>query len=167
MSWIPTALTGAATVMQTGASVVSGLQQGEAQDYNASLSDAQARQAAAQGLITDEDLKEQAEALRSKQAMSYAKAGVKLTGSPLDVMLDSAETAEFNRLIAKFNTQVAVNRYKTEADNLREAAGAARMAGYASAGKSILSGAIKLYETWPSNKTEKKKIPNPDLTKDV
>ena len=78
------------------------------------------------------------ESLSSTQRALYAKSGVRMTGSPLEVMLQSASDAEFDRMIAEWN-------YRTQAQNARTSGRNAKTAGAMAATSTLIGGAAKAY----------------------
>ena len=70
------------------------------------------------------------EELASTQQAMYAKAGVRNSGSVLDVMLKSATNVEFDKIIAKWN-------YETQINQLRLQGKTAKIQGIAKAGQAI------------------------------
>ncbi len=72
-----------------------------------------AQLAAESGRITQERLRKQQRSFLSKQQAAFAGAGVRLTGSPLQVFADSAAELEFDMMIEDFNTRVAVLNAQT------------------------------------------------------
>jgi hypothetical protein len=76
------------------------------------------------------------EELTSTQRAMYAKAGVRESGSVLEVMLNSATNVEFDKLIEEWNTKVKV-------DALRYAGAVAKQKGEFQAGMSLLQGSMQ------------------------
>jgi hypothetical protein len=89
------------------------------------------------GAIRIEEITQEGESLRSTQAAMYAKAGVRQSGSPLEVMLDSASGVEFDKMVEQWNTEV-------KAQNLRYAGKLAKQKGIMQAGQTLLGGAMKM-----------------------
>lgn len=54
------------------------------------------------------------EELASTQQAMYAKAGVRASGSVLDVMLESATNVEFDKIIEKWNMETQINSLKLQ-----------------------------------------------------
>jgi hypothetical protein len=91
------------------------------------------------GAIKIEEIAQEGESLRSTQAAMYAKAGVRQSGSPLEVMLDSATSVEFDKMVEQWNTEV-------KAQNLRYAGALAKQKGMFQAGQTLLGGAMKMIQ---------------------
>lgn len=91
---------------------VGGYMQGEeeakADDYNAQL-------ALIQGQFNVEQIGTQEEETLSTQKAMYSRAGVELSGSPLDVALNTATNYEYDKEVATFNAESQANMDKYEA----------------------------------------------------
>lgn len=157
MSFTPTSTQGlntmgaGLTAVSTGLGAIGGLMKGSSE--KAAL-DAQANEVETAGIITKEQLTQEEEALRSQQASAYARAGVKQSGSVLDVMLDSATDYEFDKLTADYNTKI-------KAMNLRYAGQQAMSNAYFGVGTSLFSGALKMgdYMRVPTHNTTTYQLP--------
>ena len=68
--------------------------------------DVQAQLVLQEASLKKEEIAASEEALAGEQRQAYAKAGVKLSGSALDVMLDSATQYEFDKLVVDYNARV-------------------------------------------------------------
>lgn len=123
-----------------------GIQEQGAYNYNAALADIQAKEIAASGEITQEELAERELSLRSTQEAMYAKAGVMLSGSALEVMLQSATDYEFDRSIARYNTAVKISEAQSQAQVQRYYGDLARMEGKAKSGMTLLGSIPKIAE---------------------
>jgi len=95
--------------------------------------EAQAEAVAAQGRFEKYKLRKAQEAMTSKQRALYAKAGVSLEGSPLNVIADT---------YAQYEMDIAVNKYNTESKvaSLEAAATSSRVSGFLQAGGTMLTG---------------------------
>lgn len=120
----------AGTVLNAYGDVVAGKESKAAYDYNAQL-------ALDQGQVDLLQLdKGEADTLSTQRAM-YAKAGVTMSGSPLDVAVNTASQFEMDKQIANYNAQskAAMDTYEGEV---------AKQQGEFKAGMSLLSGAADL-----------------------
>ena len=117
-----------------------------ADERNAQLSDIQAQEIITSGEITQEEMAGQALILRSAQESAYAKAGVMLSGSPLEVMLHSATDFEFDMAIERYNTAVKVSQAQSQAQVDRYSGQLARQSGKVQAGMTLLGGIPKVIE---------------------
>lgn len=123
--------------LKFGGSILGGfgaLQEGDqiagADEYNAQL-------ALNQGKITEEQLNREETILSSQQRAGYLKAGVTLSGSPLDVMMQSASQVELDKQINRYNAKSKADMYQYEADVAKNQA-------KFKFGESLLSGGLGL-----------------------
>ncbi len=146
------ALTTALMVAGTAMSAVGQIQQGyaasAAAESNASLLEMQGREsqitaeynaavsrANAEAIRTSADLdivrqRAAQKTFRGAQAAKYAGAGVKLEGSPLDVLIDTAAQFELDILITDFNAKTAISQQEFAAQqSLRAGRSAVLLAG--------------------------------------
>lgn len=128
---------GLGTLMGVGGSflgaygnILQGQEQQEAYEYNANL-------ALTQGQFAVQGLDDQELSTLSSQKAMYAKAGVTMSGSPLDTALNTASNFEMDKQITKYNAQSKANmdRYTGKV---------AKQQADFKAGMSILSGASDL-----------------------
>ena len=138
-------------------SVYSGYQQNAVARYNRKVTDAQARLSEAQvGLISanaairNTNAKKEMEQVAGTQIASYAKAGVKFTGSPIDVVMSSRANLELDYALNNINDSITASGYLAQAGVQRaqgvqyKAAGYNAIAtGYGSATKSLISAGVK------------------------
>ena len=82
--------------------------------------------------------RKEAKTVMSTQQALYSKAGVALTGSPLQVIEESAANAELDILITEFNTLMEVSRLESEAQEKVRLAKAEKRMGRVRAGKTLL-----------------------------
>lgn len=115
----------------------------DASRYNAQIYEQQAgliRQAAAQDKITG---RRQKASFLSTQKTNYAFRGVKLTGSPLLVIADSAANLELDIQNTEFNALTRASYADSAASLSRIYARNQKLAGTTSAGATLLNTAIK------------------------
>ena len=125
------------------ASIGSSYAQAGEDKYNASLFDQQAKLLQVQGDITQGQYRTQAGQLLSDQTAMVAAKGLDPGGSSAAVMLNSQTQIETDMAIARFNTEMGVNRAGSEATNLRDKAKQSIYSGYSSAFTDLLSGAAQ------------------------
>ena len=130
MSFVPTLLTGVSAGLQAFGAYKEGKDTKSAYDTAAS----EVEQA---GFITQRQMNEQETSLLSTQTALYAKSGVKMTGSPLEVELQSQTDMEFDKMVAQWNTEV-------KAQNLRAEGAAAESASQLKIGETLIGGALKM-----------------------
>ena len=121
----------AGTGMQIYGAISQGQQQKQAEDYNAQVARQQAEAyrnklpiieyqkevVTEKGKLEEYRKRRAARFLRSEQVALYGKAGVQLTGSPLEVIIDSASQAELDIMIDKYNTRLDLYNLDIEAYN--------------------------------------------------
>lgn len=86
-----------------------------ASDYNAAVARANAEAIRASSEIDIQKQIKAKGALRGEQVAGYAKAGVKLEGSPLAVIIDSAAQAELDMAITRYNTETSASQAEYQA----------------------------------------------------
>jgi DNA primase len=134
----------------------------QAANFNADLLEQNAVIAAEQGRVAQEAQQRQASRQIGSMIAAYGASGVQVdTGSPLDVLADSARMAELDRLTIGYNTELEVRNYQTQAQLQRmtaqqgvlaaatynSAARAASTSGYINAGAAALSGLTSMYQS--------------------
>ncbi len=78
------------------------------------------------------------------QIATFAKSGVKLTGSPIDLMTDSLTNANFDIAIDRYNSEVSARGFETEAEIEKLRAKQKATASRLRAGRSFLGAAAGL-----------------------
>lgn len=127
MGTVATGLKGLGSVFSAFGFLQQGKQIAGADEYNAQL-------AIQSGEIQIQDLDTAGEMVMSTQKAMYSKAGVALTGSPLDTMLESATNVERDKQIVNYNVQSKVNMLRYQGD-------VAKYESKMKAGSALLSGA--------------------------
>ena len=109
MNWgaIGTGLQVAGSIGSAIGTMQAGAQTRAADENNAAL-------VAEQGVLEQYQLDKSEVALQSTQQAMFAKAGVTMTGSPLDAMLQSSANFELDKQISKYNTQSKVDMLNWE-----------------------------------------------------
>lgn len=105
---------------------------------NAGLLDVSAKGEIAAGELASRRVAVQGEKYVSRLRSMYAKAGVKLTGTPAAVWAESERNAQLDIVNTKLNAAARANAYGFEALQNRLAAGRARTAAWAKAGEGVL-----------------------------
>lgn len=125
--------------------IYSGYLSKQVAEHNAKVAEAQAELVQANIGVRNYISKKKIKELTGTQRAAYSKAGVKLTGSPIDVMVDSQSNMELETSLANINDQMTASGYQSEA-MLYKAKGLASVAtGWANASRSLLSTAGDLY----------------------
>lgn len=145
-------------IASTAMQAIGSIQQGKAAqaeaEYNAKLSEHNAKvmqiQAQVEGQQTarrEEAQRRQAREVMGRQAAGLAQAGVGFSGSALDITEESAQAAELDALNIRYGGQLKAQGLLADAEMQRaQAAGQrfaganAKRAGYIGAGSAILSG---------------------------
>jgi len=168
------------SLASTGLQVAGQLQQGqrtqEAQDYNAAIAGQESQAFKQQIPIIEHEqklLKERAELdklqlirkkslLRGEQVARYGKAGVTLSGSAMEVIIDSAAQFELDLMLTDYNLKQDIYSFELEkwganvnaakADSQAEYDRAigrqARSESYFKAGRTMLTSAVDWYEKY-------------------
>ena len=147
------------SILEAIGSVYSGYLNKGVQKYNAKVADASARLSDAQvGLINvnanirNLNAKKEMRQVEGVQVASYAKSGVKFTGSPIDVVMQSRSNLELDYALNNINDSITAAGYTAQA-GMQRAEGLmykakgyeALSSGYASATKSLISAGIQKY----------------------
>lgn len=102
MPTLPQALTAGGSILSAYGDILSGDESAEAYDYNAGL-------ALTQGQFEVNDIESSEDDTLSTQKAIYAKAGVTMTGSPLDTAVNTASQFEMDKQIATYNAASKAN----------------------------------------------------------
>lgn len=84
-------------------------------EFNAAVSRANAEAIRATTDLDIERMKKQARSLRGRQVARYASSGVKTEGSPLLVMIDSAQDAKLDIAITDYNAKTQMRQAESQA----------------------------------------------------
>ena len=131
------------TLAETFGYIQTGRQQAQAYQYNAAIQRQREELAKKKGELELERQRKRARSFRKSQEAAYLAAGVKLTGSPLEVILDSATELELDAQIGQFNAKLEALGYATEADLSLYRAQQAKYSGYIKAGETLLLSATE------------------------
>lgn len=104
----------------------------------ASLLDVEAKSVIQSGNFQADRMREQGNRFLSSQRAKYAKAGVRLEGSPIEALMTSERNLSLDILMTKLNAVNQANRIGFEALNARIAAGQAKTRMIQSIGSGIL-----------------------------
>lgn len=117
---------------------------GEAEAYNAAVARRQAENLRRSGELEAYRRRRSGERLTSRQTALYAKAGVLLRGSPLEVIEDAMSEIELDAEIAKYNISIGAGALESEARQKERLGRYYRQAGYVGAGATILTEGSRL-----------------------
>lgn len=138
-------------------SVKKGYDQSEIYNYNAKLSDYQVKVIKEQQALNEFNKTKQIESVVGSQRTLYAKSGVlALSGSPIDVMIDSLSNGYLDIAIDKYNSEIAANISRSESETYKRYAEVSKMSGIAEASNILLKTGVKYAKE--NIKPEKKKI---------
>jgi len=141
MSWVLPVMSLVGTGLQAFGQYQQGKQQKQAYDYNAAVIEQE-------GAVKEYQIGKEETIMGGSQRAAYAKAGVMLKGSALDVMLESATNYEFDKLNLKFSTE-------SQALQARYAGITAQNKATFGAGMTLLGGVLKIgdYAKIPTHTT--------------
>lgn len=88
-------------------------------EYNAQVPEQQAALVGEKAKLNEYSKRKVMASNLSTQAASYAKAGVAMSGSPIDVYIDSQANAELDIVIDNFNSKIEALGYGSEAQQRR------------------------------------------------
>ena len=109
-------------------------------DYQADWYMAQSREEGIRASILADKIKRAKYLMRGRQVAAYGKAGVRVgTGTPLEVMADTAAQYEKDLAINDFNMRVAQSRLRASARFKRFMGRESVISGYMSAASTLLS----------------------------
>jgi len=145
---IPAIIMAAGATVSAGAAVYSGIQQKRAADYNAKMSEQNAKAIDVQTREAIRRQREQNRAILSAQRASALTSGVAETGSTLLVAMENARNLERN--VTDIATQGNAQRYAAmnQATLSRFQGNAAMTSGILEGTGTLLSGAGQAYKAW-------------------
>ena len=126
-------------VIQAQAQLEEGKQEQKAQEFNAQIAGQQADLVRKKADLGEFKARKRLKAFSSEQRALFAKSGVTLSGSPLDVIQDSAANAEFDIAIDRFNLETQARGFESEAEQRRVLGKQARRRSKLRAGITLLT----------------------------
>lgn len=123
-------LKGAGSALGAYGTIIKGNQIAGADEYNANL-------VLSMGDFKESQLDDTEDLVLGAQRAQYAKAGVTMSGSPLDTALNTATQVELDKQINRYNTQSKANMLNYEAD-------VAKSQAKIKSGEQLLSGGISI-----------------------
>jgi len=108
-----TALIAGATALTVGSQIRQGQQQQQVFQFNAAVNRQKAELAREAGQIRSDRLRREKRKFTARQTAAFAAAGVRLTGSPLQTLSDTAAEIEFDIMVEDFNTRVSILNAQT------------------------------------------------------
>lgn len=151
LAWTSLALTAASAGVSAYNQRVEGRNAQTIAEYNAAIARNDAKDTIARGRIEEDTQRRRTAAQIGTQRANFGASGVQLdTGSPSDILVDTAIVGETDALTIRANAQRDARRLEQQA-NLDQFQGrAAKQAGNIRATSSILSGAGKVASQWYS-----------------
>lgn len=135
----------AVAVAGAGVSAYGQVQQGKSQEaiakYNAAIENNRAIQSQQDANAAAASQRRQADALQKRQRALYAKSGVTGEGTPLSVMIDSAQEMELMALDIERGGDIAATQHRSQAAIDKFSGRAARQGSIYGAGATLLQGA--------------------------
>lgn len=116
----------------------------EASKYNARIAQEEAVLTEQAGALDASRQRKQISRLIGTQKALSAGSGIELTGSPLDVMINTAAEGELDAQILEYNTKVQASRFRSQSARDLELAGVSRTSGALKAGATILTQGSKI-----------------------
>ena len=141
-----------AALVSAGTAVYSAQQQKKTSAYRAQLAEQAGEEVAAGTEIDVARHQSEVRRLRATQRAKYAKAGVKMEGSPLEVLADTQAQADLDEMLIRYGGQVSAGAYERQGMFSRQAGRSAETSGYIKAGTSLLAGAYKSYSGYQQRK---------------
>jgi hypothetical protein len=161
----------AATVASGAIGAYGAIQSGQAQKKqaryqagvernNATIAGWQAQDATQRGQIEEQRQRLATARLKSSQRAAFGSNGVEIdSGSPLDVLMDTAQLGELDALTIRSNAEREAYGFRSQSGNLMAQAGLTQMAGrsaqqasFVSAGSTLLSTAGTTYDRYATYK---------------
>lgn len=125
-------------------SLEQGFEINDAYAYNARVLQEQAQIVEASGALKIQQIGTSEEEMLGTQKATYARAGVTMSGSPTDTMLQTATNAEYDKLIVKYNADVSAANMKSQASLDTYYGKMAKAKGEMQFGQSLLKGGMAL-----------------------
>lgn len=130
---------GVGAVASAWGSIQAGRQQQATAKFNAELETQRARAEMESAAYEEKQVRRERSRLLSRQAALYGKAGVKMEGSPLDVMAETAAESELEALMTRKYGAVKAGQALSQAQIDRFMGRAGAQAGYLRAGTTLLT----------------------------
>ena len=129
-----------AALVSAGGQIYSAQQRKKTADYRAQLAEEAGEETRALTDVEKARAEREGERLKARQRASYAKSGVKMEGSPLEVLANTQAELDLDQMIIEHGGQSRASAYEREGMFLRRQGKSAQTAGYWKAGSSLLSG---------------------------
>lgn len=113
-------------------------------NYNATIYEQQAANERTSQQLLEYQKRKANKAVYGTQVANVGKSGIKMSGSPLEVQLDSMANASLDLSIDKYNSDVKATGYQNQANMTRWEGTNAKKSAYLKGGLSVLTGAVKI-----------------------
>jgi len=123
-------------------------------EFNAKVLEQRAQAERSSQILLEQQKRKVIKSRIGAQVAIFGSSGIKLTGTPLDVMLDSLNNAEMDLAIDKYNSEISARGFETEAGLEKYKASQRARTIRAGASKTFLSASVDLLKS-----QEKKKDP--------
>ena len=142
------------SVLQLGGQIYSAYLQKSISKYNKRVAEAQAALVEQNIKMRTYRAKYEMNAIQGKQIAGYAKSGVRLSGSPIDVIQESRFNAELNLEMANINDRLTAAGYRVEGQLYSAQGNEAMARGYSKAANTLLDMGSTLYSNRRANTTQ-------------
>jgi len=133
------------TVVTGVGQLIQAKEQGEVGEYNAQVYQQKASAEKSSQALLEMQKRKIYESRIGEQVSIYASSGIKMTGSPIEVLADSLENAELDLAIDRYNSNVAQQSAESQAQMQRLEADRNKRLSHARASSTFLSLASDLY----------------------
>jgi len=136
------------TIFSVGSALFQGFSQYQAANAAAKQASINARTAIAEAAAMESRQRRASAMDISAGAAGYGASGVRMEGSPLDIMEQSAYNAELDALTTRWKGQVEATNYRNEAAMARASGRNALIGGFINAGGAAIKGASSYITTY-------------------
>lgn len=148
MAALPVIMLVASTAVSAIGAISQGNAQASANRYNAQMADQNAIASQQQAEASAAIQKEQSRKAIGASVAAYGASGFTTEGTPLDILANSASTAERDRQNILYKGQLQAAGYQSQAELDRASASNAERQGYMSAAGILVGGGTKAYDRW-------------------
>lgn len=131
---------GAPMAIMAAGQIYSAMAQKQAADYNAKVYEAEAAAETQKSASEEAVHREKVKSLISSQRAKYGMSGVAMTGSPLDVISETAGKGELDALAIRYGGEVAAAAANSKAAASRSQGQTALLTGALGLGSTLLAG---------------------------
>lgn len=146
MAWAPIALSLAGSAVSVAGALSQANVAQATGEYNAAMAEENAVLARSQAAEQETRYRTAARKQLGAMRAAYGKSGVTMEGSPMDVLTESAYTAELDALTIREGGRAKAAAYESEAAISRLQGKTQQQGGYYSAAAELLSGSTQAYQ---------------------